>query len=99
MLTSDIIKAHKEIILSQQEATIRSIYRLRILLEEEFIISTAWKYFVISLRNLDKKDDDTMKEDYEESRKSIEEELHEIILSIMITNMLKIYPRFIQDWL
>ena len=49
---SDIIKAHKEIILSQREATIRSMYRLRILLEEEVIISAAWKRFAISLSNL-----------------------------------------------
>ena len=44
-----------------------------------------------------KKDDDTMKKEYEESRKSIEEEMHKNFFPIMRTNLLKIYPRFIQD--
>ena len=51
-LLSDELKTQSYYIGLQRENTLRAMYRLRILLETEALVSTAWKRFAISLSNL-----------------------------------------------
>jgi hypothetical protein len=51
-MLSDELKVQSYYIGLQRENTLRSMYRLRILLEKEALVSAAWKRFAISLSNL-----------------------------------------------
>ncbi len=51
-MLSDELKVQSYYIGLQRENTLRAMYRLRILLEKEALVSAAWKRFAISLSNL-----------------------------------------------
>ena len=51
-ILSDELKVQSYYIGLQRENTLRAMYRLRILLETEALLSAAWKRFAISLSNL-----------------------------------------------
>lgn len=51
-LLSEELKVQSYYISLQRENTLRAMYRLRILLETEALLSAAWKRFAISLSNL-----------------------------------------------
>jgi len=51
-MLSDELNAQRYFIALQRENTLRAMYRLRMLLTKEDLVSTAWKRFAISLSNL-----------------------------------------------
>ena len=51
-IRSEVINAQQLVLSYQREHTLRAMYRLRILLEKEALLSAAWKRYAISLSNL-----------------------------------------------
>ena len=51
-LRSEVINAQQLVVSYQREHTLRAMYRLRILLEKEALLSAGWKRYAISLSNL-----------------------------------------------
>ena len=52
LIRSNVINAQQLVISYQRENTLRAMYRLRILLEKEIMLSAAWKRYAIALSNL-----------------------------------------------